>query len=298
MLSERFKLKTCFAILIDKSGKIYFCNREANDCEGIMNELGILSSINEGKLGERIFEDYFVNIREISIHGEKLYFMVINYLADKYSFLEHSVFLDYQTRLYNRNFWEYLYNDLVNLLDCQNFYVVIIDIDNLKEINDSKGHGVGDLAISIVAATLKESVRKEDVVIRLGGDEFLCILPNIEKEVSIRLIDRIKKGLIEKSEAANLDIGISIGISFGDKFECVESIVQRADFNMYTEKRRKKTNNDAEKSKKINELIETTKLLLDNIEEIDGGLVSTEVLKKVSSLRQLVDELTIKKECI
>ena len=222
-----------------------------------------------------------------------MYFVVLNNVTDKYSILEHSAFLDYHTRVYNRNLWEYLNKDLINLLNCQTYPIILMDIDNLKEMNDSKGHSIGDLAIIIVADAIKESVRKEDIVIRLGGDEFLCILPNIDKEVSIKIVNRIKSGLIEKCKSANLNIEISTGISFGNKMECLENIVEKADFNMYAEKRSKKRIKDKEKQKMITDLIENTKLILTNLEESNGGLISTEVLKTSLKLRQLIDGLNI-----
>jgi diguanylate cyclase (GGDEF)-like protein len=238
---REFIEKTCIYMLIDSDGRVYYCNKEkSNEIIKIIKELKIIDYVKEGKFGERIFNDYSINIQEISMDNEKMYLIVLDTVADKISILEHSVFLDYHTGLYNRNLWEYWHQSLISMLNCQTYSVILIDIDNLKKMNDTEGHSAGDIAIKIVADTIKESIRKEDIVIRLGGDEFLVILPNMDIKASNKVIDRVRSILLEKSKSKNCKIDISAGVSFGDQLDCLQNIVQRADCNMYAEKRSKK----------------------------------------------------------
>jgi len=96
------------------------------------------------------------------------------------------------------------------------------------------------MAIKIVADTIKESIRKEDIVIRLGGDEFLAILPNMDIKASNKTINRVRNILLEKCKAKKCKIDISAGVSFGDQLDCLQKIVHRADCNMYVEKKARK----------------------------------------------------------
>jgi diguanylate cyclase (GGDEF)-like protein len=290
-----FKESTVIILLIDQNGKLFYCNKQEG-CDWIKianeiaNDLEITSYIKEGKFGERILKDYLVNIQEISLHNEKMYLIMLDKVVDQHAI--HSVFLDYHTGLFNRNLWEYLHQGLTNLLNCQTYSVILIDIDNLKEINDTEGHIAGDMAIKILADTIKEAIRKEDIVIRLGGDEFLIILPNITVGVSNKVINRARNILQEKCKAKNIKIDISAGVSFGNQLDCIQNIVQRADGNMYVEKRNKKKIKANIKQEQIKELLEKTTFILNSLHESSGGFKKDQEVQKTSErLRVLISDL-------
>ncbi len=105
----------------------------------------------------------------------------------------------------------------------------IIDIDDLKEINDQRGHLAGDEVIQEVADSLKEHTREADLLFRWGGDEFLLILPKTSQEKARQAIKRIRKSLEDK-------ISVSCGVTEWKQDESFESAFERADQLMYEEK--------------------------------------------------------------
>jgi len=118
-------------------------------------------------------------------------------------------------------------------------YIIFIDIDNFKSINDRYGHVVGDRAIKRLAQILKSSVRDEDLVVRYGGDEFLILLKNTNRQVAEKILDRIMNTLRELDEF-EFSLTISGGIEeLKDIHGIVESL-KSADDKMYNSKKMKK----------------------------------------------------------
>ena len=121
--------------------------------------------------------------------------------------------------------------------------VVFIDIDNLKYINDNFGHDAGDFVIKKVADVIKNSLRESDLIIRIGGDEFLLGLPNT-KETDVEIIfQRMSKELESVKLDGNVRINLSWGICEYNNFDeeiTLESIIKEADNRMYEMKSAKK----------------------------------------------------------
>lgn len=111
------------------------------------------------------------------------------------------------------------------------FSVVIIDMDNLKAINDCNGHAEGDRALLSVTKCLNDCKREDDLVARLGGDEFGMFLPNTDHEGAMTLIER----LLERAE--NELPRISVGVaSFPLHGETLDTLLEHADQAMYSSK--------------------------------------------------------------
>ena len=84
------------------------------------------------------------------------------------------------------------------------FVMVLADLDRFKLLNDNFGHEVGDRALQLFAGVLRDSVRANDVVARLGGEEFVLVYPNMSVEISIEAIDRVRTALARALEASTL----------------------------------------------------------------------------------------------
>ena len=119
---------------------------------------------------------------------------------------------------------------------------LMIDVDRFKEINDTHGHQTGDRVLQEVANFLRESVRITEMVVRFGGDEFLIVMPEMEKD-----IDAVKRRLIEAlarwnetSELFDFPVTFSSGGARWnpDGSESVEHVLARADRLMYADKKR------------------------------------------------------------
>lgn len=93
---------------------------------------------------------------------------------------------------------------------------LLVDLDGLKGINDSLGHAAGDAALSAVADALVDVTRPQDVVVRLGGDEFLVVLPGLDAQSGVRVGERIVRHLADTHLAPpwdTLEVSASVGVA-------------------------------------------------------------------------------------
>lgn len=120
--------------------------------------------------------------------------------------------------------------------------LVMCDIDNFKQINDSFGHSVGDEVLKMFASLLADNVRESDTVTRFGGEEFGIILPHTAQESAIGLAERMRRQCEAKQlivRNANQTIGkvtASFGVAQHREGEGPEMLVQRADAKLYEAK--------------------------------------------------------------
>lgn len=151
---------------------------------------------------------------------------------------------DSLTNLYNRR---YLEAHLQKLLDKnkeskKDLCVLMLDIDHFKSVNDTHGHGVGDEILRTFAFRLKDSLRSFDLVARMGGEEFVAILPDTTKEMALLIAERLRTSIGENPikcacEGGELTVTTSIGgafIEYGD--HTVSSVLERADKALYEAK--------------------------------------------------------------
>jgi diguanylate cyclase (GGDEF)-like protein len=134
--------------------------------------------------------------------------------------LKDLTFVDPMTQLFNRNIIENIPNK---------GKLILIDLDNFKELNDTLGHQFGDKILKEFADILKENTRSTDYVIRLGGDEFAIVTDTENPE---QLVNRIRNISIKK-----LQLDFSYGISNNFNFDKAYSV---ADKRLYTMKNEKK----------------------------------------------------------
>ena len=118
--------------------------------------------------------------------------------------------------------------------------VLLIDLDDLKKINDTYGHQAGDSALSTVGRVISGCTRKVDVSARYGGDEFAIILPSTGKAGALRVADKIIDNLRRvplKLKGATLDITLSVGaVTYPNDASDKESLIEKADRALYASK--------------------------------------------------------------
>ena len=144
-------------------------------------------------------------------------------------------FHDHLTDLYNRRFFE---EELKRLdKDCNlPISIIMCDINGLKLVNDSFGHYSGDALLKKAAETIKKACREEDVIARIGGDEFVVILPKTDSDNTQQVSNRIKD-LASKEKVANIELSISYGHDTKTlDTQSIVEIIANAENNMYRHK--------------------------------------------------------------
>jgi diguanylate cyclase (GGDEF)-like protein len=115
--------------------------------------------------------------------------------------------------------------------------IIFIDIDDFKHFNDNFGHNIGDEVIKQVANQIKSSIRDIDFAFRYGGDEFLVMVFNQEKDIVLKIANRIFNKIDNIEDEIFGKIGISVGVSFyPDDSKDLDEVIKLADENLYIAK--------------------------------------------------------------
>lgn len=144
---------------------------------------------------------------------------------------------DTLTKVYNRRYLEKTEKEWVEEI----VIVFVFDVDYLKEINDNYGHDVGDRYIIKVAELLKDTFRKQDIISRIGGDEFIALIKTKPEETE-HAIRRILYSLEINLKNMNKNLEPKLSISYGYAIKEInfEDALRKADENMYENKRNKR----------------------------------------------------------
>ena len=176
-----------------------------------------------------------INDKHKNILGVVLVFRDITEKKKQRNEIEYLSFHDSLTALYNRRFFE---EEMKRLDTERNFplSIVIIDVNGLKLINDAFGHKSGDKLLRKVAEMIKRECRADDIISRVGGDEFVILLPKTDSGQVENIIKRIH--LATKNEKIeSMNISVSCGWETKKyKDEDIQDIYNRAENNMYQQK--------------------------------------------------------------
>ena len=152
---------------------------------------------------------------------------------------------DFLTGLYNRRYIDEKIEEIS--LQCQglknNISVLMLDIDHFKDINDTYGHGVGDMILKEISKIMKNNTRSDDILIRFGGEEFVCLLPNTDMNTAKKIAERLRSQVENNNfRIWNFDISVtvSIGVSQIDKIgkdSDISNVIIEADKALYEAKR-------------------------------------------------------------
>jgi diguanylate cyclase len=115
----------------------------------------------------------------------------------------------------------------------------MLDIDNFKKLNDTHGHLAGDEALIHLVQVAKEESRATDIIGRMGGEEFMIMLPNTNMEDAVMVVTRLQRALTKKfflNANEKILITFSAGVALYEPGESQESIMDRADKALYEAK--------------------------------------------------------------
>ena len=145
-------------------------------------------------------------------------------------------FIDPLTKIYNR---QYL-SEFLETTSLQNYYLMMIDLDNFKLINDNFGHDVGDDVLVSVVNEIKANIRHEDILIRFGGEEFILLVDKEESTEPTKVAQRIRKAIMNLTIVSHdnqIKMTISIGVNpFPFSAKNVEEAIKIADEQLYIAK--------------------------------------------------------------
>ena len=145
------------------------------------------------------------------------------------------------TGIYNRAYFQEEFERLKRGRDFFPVSIVMVDVDGMKAINDSQGHAAGDAVLQTAAVVLASAFRSEDVVARIGGDEFAVLLPVSDRATAEKAVTRVRGLLsIHNSRVRGALLSLSIGAASGEKGCSLAEVLREADDNMYREKESKK----------------------------------------------------------
>ncbi len=155
--------------------------------------------------------------------------------------LEYYSFHDELTGLYNRR---YFFEEVERIKNGRSYPIsfISVDVDGLKVINDVFGHSSGDLLLKTSASVLRTSIRSEDILARVGGDEFLIMVPNSNDKIVENIVQRIKLSFenYNKRKLTDIYLSFSIGYATANNSNEIENALKLADERLYSEKIKRK----------------------------------------------------------
>lgn len=205
--------------------------------------LGVIELVNK-KIGEEFDEEDLEILKHLSD-----YIAIAIDNARNFEKIEELTIKDDLTCLYNTRFFHEMLEREIKRSQRKRreLSLIFMDMDHFKEVNDTHGHLCGSKLLKEVADIIIESVRNIDIPIRYGGDEFVIILPETNKEhahnVAERILKNIRNFIFLKDEGLNLKLTASIGFAtFPDDARDKTELIKKADNAMYQVKNSTRNN--------------------------------------------------------
>ena len=216
-------------------------------------------------------------------------------LISKLSGYNEKLYTDVLTGIYNRRFFE---EEIKKMEDEAG--IAVIDLDDFKLHNDTYGHSAGDAALITTANIIKKYIRKTDILIRYGGDEFLLILPSIKKHIfedKLKLIqEKIHDAVVPNYEKMQLSVSIG-GAIFREGN--IEDAVASADRQMYIAKNYKNmVVTEWDENGKKKEENSASEKLKQQILIVDDSEINREILKEILKEDYRILEAANGEECL
>ncbi len=243
------------AELVGKSPRILSSGKQSQATYRLMWQTILAGKAWQGVLVERNKQGELYTVNQLispllSPDGAITHFLAIQHsycsVGGEREEMQRLAFSDALTSLPNRTL-------LLNLIEQeiidarisqQHFTLLFLDLDRFKQVNDTCGHQVGDKLLVSVAQRALRTIRRTDVLGRLGGDEFIALVPQLSGKRLDNLIEKITAAIAQPFEidGHTLQVGVSIGVSnFPNDGDTVEQLIDTADKAMYKAKQAKRS---------------------------------------------------------
>lgn len=238
---EKDSLPKDIAKLFSENKKSFVLNKDANRFFIKIEHMGkIFGAIDVSGF---LFSEYIEKYLNFAIEIVKICGLVLSNieqyekLINSEKELQYLSFHDSLTGLYNRTYL----NEMLHICkDAKYLAVFMFDIDKLKYVNDNFGHAEGDKLILSASNIIKKCFRESDIVARIGGDEFIAILPDCDIEMAEIFRQRLNEAIaIHNNNLSEKHLILSISIGFAvskDNIDTIENIMKKADELMYVDK--------------------------------------------------------------
>lgn len=248
--SERFDaldFSTCWS---HRSGKVYdtgmaFCERSCGICKSRqicipVSNAGNCHGVIAVELSDSEERDAAI-LTETLVPAASVLAITLSSLSLRSDLFKQSI-VDPLTGLYNRRGWQARVQAILDDLPVDTaFSVINIDVDHFKQVNDSLGHDAGDKTLILLAGVIRSCIRTMDLAARIGGDEILLLLPEMDNQQAVDkaqyIVQRFKEGcsrqFAEQSGLFSLSIGI---VTYPDDGVNLDELVVRSDSFLYAAK--------------------------------------------------------------
>jgi len=204
----------------------------------------LLNTAVRGLVGMVLIFNVYVIYQQLQISRIRRQLTDQVFAVDKVEVLAQEVYkmalLDPLTGLFNRRYIEQRLEDEIKRSERHGrpLSVILFDLDEFKQVNDTYGHGAGDALLKAFAEKLSKATRGSDASARYGGDEFLVVLPECKPENVQHVLKRLE-GIRVEVEGRSLPIALSAGWSELLSGESAKELLARADAALYANKRTK-----------------------------------------------------------
>lgn len=154
--------------------------------------------------------------------------------------LRESAIKDELTGLYNRNYFESIINEQMLYSDRYDepFSLVLIDLDQFKQVNDTWGHPIGDELLKHTARNIRQVIRESDILVRFGGEEFAVLMPRTLQSGAMYVAEKIRESIEKNTLAIIGKRTASLGVAERMKAESFRHLYSRLDASLYNSKNR------------------------------------------------------------
>lgn len=153
-------------------------------------------------------------------------------LEDEFNRMQNIALIDSLTKIYNR----YAFFEEAKKYKNEEFSLIMFDLDHFKNINDTFGHNVGDIVLYEVCRVIENRLRDYDIFARIGGEEFMILLPNTSIEFATLIANRIKIDIENHDFNEVPKVTISLGVVESNKISSLDDLLQNVDKALYQAK--------------------------------------------------------------